>query len=121
MHRRISYKCLLSQSVYSTHTMCFLLLICIVKVSIQHIKCVRYNVLYDISVRRCVLYSEYFFTQVIKILSLLGRYFLHLVGCLTKFMLTTKTLFDTGIILGKMHCSRNFIIIGVVLKQILIN
>jgi len=31
-----------------------------------------------------------------------------IVGCLTKFMLTTKTLFDTGIILGKMHCSRNW-------------
>ena len=44
-----------------------------------------------------------------------------IVGCLAKFMLTTATLFDTGIILGKMHCSRNFIIIGVVLKQIIIN
>ena len=32
-----------------------------------------------------------------------------IVGCITKFMLTTKALFDTGIILGKMHCSRNFI------------
>ena len=39
-----------------------------------------------------------------------------IVWCLTKFMLTTNRHFDTGIILGKMHCSRNFIIIGVVLK-----
>ena len=30
---------------------------------------------------------------------------------LTKFMLITATDFDTGIILGKMHCSRNFIVI----------
>ena len=44
-----------------------------------------------------------------------------LVWCLTKFMLTTKMHFYTSIILGKMHCSRNFILIGVVLKQILIN
>ena len=43
------------------------------------------------------------------------------VGCLTKFMLTTNILFDTGIIFGKIHCSRNFIMIGVVLKQILID
>ena len=39
-----------------------------------------------------------------------------IVWCLIQFMLTTKTYFDTGIILGKMHCSRHFFIIGVVLK-----
>ena len=36
-------------------------------------------------------------------------------------MLTTNRHFDTGIIIGKIHCSRNSIIIGVVLKQIVIN
>ena len=36
--------------------------------------------------------------------------------CPTRFMTRKKTQFDTGIILGRMHCSRNFIIIVVVLK-----
>ena len=39
-----------------------------------------------------------------------------IVWCLTKFMITTNRDFDNNIILGKMHCSRNFVIIGVVLK-----
>ena len=40
----------------------------------------------------------------------------YIVWCLTKLMLTTNMHFDTGTILAKMHCSRNSIIIGVVLK-----